>query len=364
MCSNSVIIITRTKWSEPPRLRHQVAKLLARQGYNVTFFEKPNSLLHAFSLYFPLEKSERIKTLPLTEVIHHQLCVFPFLTIISNLLVIIQLLLIRLSSRYSPLIVNFNYDFWFLRFLFGKARIVTILNDDFDLVSRIKLFNHTNFRIRMTCASSDKVLALSPQILKSLPSNPNYSLFTPWSPSLKKVFAPLGPQPRFRLVYWGFINDRLSLDTLTNLLCTFPSLHVTYIGPVEPSFILQLDRLSEYSNFSLSAPCQLTSIDTRDVLAFFIPYDTTHPISKTLYLPNKFLQLLSLGFPLIVPDLPGLVAHEALLRYNPACQKSLINIINSLNTDFISDLRPFIYEFLSNHSESSALQDIVGDCQG
>ena len=215
----------------------------------------------------------------------------------------------------------------------------------------------------MTCGSSDKVLALSPQILQSLPTNPNYSLFTPWSPSLKTQFTPLGHRPRFRLVYWGFINDRLSIDTLTYLLSTYPSLQVTYIGPVEPSFKFQLHRLSQYPNFSLSPPCQLSSIDTNDLLAFFIPYDTNHPIAKTLYLPNKFLQLLSLGFPLIVPDLPGLIAHEALLRYNPKCQKSLINIINSLNRDFISELRPFINEFLSHHSESSALQDIVGDLQ-
>ena len=77
MFSKFVIIITRTNWSEPPRLRHQVASLLARQGFNVIFFERPNSLLHALSLFTPL-KSDRISTLPLTEFIHHQLCVFLF----------------------------------------------------------------------------------------------------------------------------------------------------------------------------------------------------------------------------------------------------------------------------------------------
>ena len=34
------VIISRTKWNETPRIRHQLAYLLKSNGYDVTFIEK------------------------------------------------------------------------------------------------------------------------------------------------------------------------------------------------------------------------------------------------------------------------------------------------------------------------------------
>ena len=66
-------------------------------------------------------------------LVHHQLCIFPVFSCFSNIFTLFQLLYIRTLSIDAPLIINFNYDFWFLRILFRKSRIVTILNDDFVL---------------------------------------------------------------------------------------------------------------------------------------------------------------------------------------------------------------------------------------
>ena len=354
------IVITRTRWGEPPRLRHQVAKLLASNSINVIFLEKSNilGLRHLFSFR---KKNNGISCLPLVELIHHQLCISPILSLFSNVFTIIQLFYLRSLSAEPPLIVNFNYDFWFIRHFFRKSRIVTILNDDFQLVSKIKLFNHAHIRITKTCSISTQVLALSPQILASLPIDSRYKLFTPWSPSVNTPFPPIGHNLRNRLVYWGYINDRLSIDTVLYLLDNHQSLLITFIGPVEPSFKNCIDNLLEYPNFSWRSSCNLSEINTNDLLAFFIPYDIAHPITKTLYLPNKFLQLLSLGFPLLVPDLLDLKKHDSLLRYNPSDLKSISTIINSLDVDLLSNLRHFILQLLSAHSESSAFQDIVGE---
>ena len=35
------VLFTNTQWTQAPRLRHQVARLLAHAGHRVTFFERP-----------------------------------------------------------------------------------------------------------------------------------------------------------------------------------------------------------------------------------------------------------------------------------------------------------------------------------
>ena len=360
MTRKFAIIVSRTRWSEPPRLRHQVAKLLASNGYYVVFLEK-SSISKLFLMFHLHEKSNCINCLPLIELVHHQLCIFPVFSCFSNIFTLFQLLYIRTLSIDAPLIINFNYDFWFLRILFRKSRIVTILNDDFVLASKIKLFNHAYRRLIKTCSISTKVLAVSPQILDYLPCNSSFKLFTPWCPPLNSPFPALGVQERNRFVYWGYINDRLDFDSITYFLNNHKSLHLTFIGPVESSFKNRFEKLLKYPNFTWVSSCELSDINTHDLLGFFIPYDVSHPISLTLYLPNKFLQLLSLGFPLLIPDLTKLKSHESLLRYDPTDQESMSNLIVSIDVDLISRLRPSISEFLSIHSEVSAIQDIVGE---
>ena len=38
--SKNVVIFTKTLWNEPPRLRHQLSKMLSSYGHTITFFEK------------------------------------------------------------------------------------------------------------------------------------------------------------------------------------------------------------------------------------------------------------------------------------------------------------------------------------
>ncbi len=60
---------TRTNWDEPPRIRHQLARMLRRKGHEVIFFERPQR-----SGGSQIERTPEGVTLVGTrEFLHHQL---------------------------------------------------------------------------------------------------------------------------------------------------------------------------------------------------------------------------------------------------------------------------------------------------
>ena len=61
------IFLTKTKWSEPPRIRHQLARMLSNAGYEIIFFEKPIQ-------FFGINYSDKINSDKINSdnnIIHH-----------------------------------------------------------------------------------------------------------------------------------------------------------------------------------------------------------------------------------------------------------------------------------------------------
>ena len=107
-------VFTRTPWNEMPRIRHQLANLLAAYNHHVTFFEKAESI----SSGLPRRISEFLTVVPLPEVIHHQLRPFRQLGNAANSFP--KKFISRYYSKINPpdVIINFNYDFGFLKDIF------------------------------------------------------------------------------------------------------------------------------------------------------------------------------------------------------------------------------------------------------
>jgi len=172
-----IAFFTRTSWNEMPRIRHQLTKLLTANNHHVTFFEKANS-----SSASPKVISENLTIVTLPEIIHHQLRP---LRSIGNAANIFPKNFIRkyYSSRKLPdVIVNFNYDFSFLKKIFSGIPLITFINDDFIAQAKPWMKKMIAERLAETCSVSDAVLTVSYPLLKQvLKHNPNSHLFFPWA---------------------------------------------------------------------------------------------------------------------------------------------------------------------------------------
>ena len=71
------IFFTKTNWDEPPRLRHQLAKLLVSHNHRVIFFEKPTTFLFDKKRKLPIE--DGIIFIRSKQLIHRLLRIFIFL---------------------------------------------------------------------------------------------------------------------------------------------------------------------------------------------------------------------------------------------------------------------------------------------
>src|SRR5687768_899359 len=119
-----IAIFTRTSWSEYPRLRHQVARLLAEHGYEITFFELPDTGADHNITFFELPYSrslksrrisERITVVSMPEIIHHQLRPFRFISNVANHYAGQRISLWFKRNPQPDIIINFNYYFYFLK---------------------------------------------------------------------------------------------------------------------------------------------------------------------------------------------------------------------------------------------------------
>src|SRR5436853_6844830 len=167
---------TRTSWNEMPRIRHQLTELLTSNGHHVTFFEKANSSSA------PKIISENLTVSTLPEVIHHQLR--PLRTI-GNAANIFPKNFIRKhysKSRLPDIIINFNYDFSFLKEIFPDIPVITFINDDFIAQAKPWMKKIITERLAETCSVSDAMLTVSNPLLKQLCLyNSNSYLFFPWA---------------------------------------------------------------------------------------------------------------------------------------------------------------------------------------
>ena len=356
-----VLVVTRTDWREPPRLRHQLARLLADAGHAVTFVQKPACLLppcdpcptgdsgvHGLTLISP------------REALHHQLRLLPSLHRL-NASVARRDLRQRLATldQASPeLIINFNYDAFWLRSLFPDQPIVTIINDDFEALGRLPLRRHLTWALRRTCAMSTRVLTVSEPLRRRLSRWCDPELFLPWAPHAYQ--APLPSAERQVLLYWGYINERLDVASLHASLDAFSrqGLRLRFVGPCDRCGRQMKRLLGSSPAVEWMPACSFQELDTSDCFAALLPYRLDYPPNLAAQLPNKALQLLSRGLPLISTPLPHLQRAPFVIPFEPSSAASLMAACESALEQFTA-LQPAIAEFVEANGPEARLRQLL-----
>jgi glycosyltransferase involved in cell wall biosynthesis len=355
---SSFIIFTRTAWSEAPRLRHQVTQLLLDAGHRVHFFELPRPVL---SRETPRATVTGVAPafVRTTHLIHHQLRVVPPLHGINAWFVRRQIeSFLRTLPSDEVTVINFNYDYYFLRKLFPKQRIVTIINDDFEAQSRLPIFSHITWALRRTCSMSDAVFAVSVPLVRRLSQWSDAALFLPWS-AMQYAAPQTDVAMRTQLLFWGYIDERLDIDMLNRVAADLarrgPQWELMLVGPTQGRGRDVVERaMARHTNVRILESHRLDQLSLDTIIAAVIPYLTPSAMDAVT-LPNKAMQLLAHGLPLLISGMPAFIEAPFVRRLDG--EESPATVIDSCIADF-NALQPTIAKFLGENTPQSRLKQL------
>jgi hypothetical protein len=280
---------TKTKWREPPRIRHQLANLLAGNGHSVLFFQRPSYR----AVHLRRSSSDGVGLVSHAELLNHQFRLFAFLRR-ANAAVVCRYIRKTFGDKAPRAILNFNYEYGFLRDLFPKSRLVTVINDDFESQAILSPMRKVIGRLLFeTCGRSDCVLVTSPALQdRLLSANGNTQLFLPWAET--PYAPPQATKTRTVALYWGYINHRIDWAIMRNIAETGIPLRVA--GPVERGYEGRLRALDRHANVTVLPATPLDKLDLSDVCCSIIPYDLSRRATQACT-PNKIFNLLARGIP-------------------------------------------------------------------
>jgi hypothetical protein len=343
-------LFTKTVWNEPPRLRHQVAQLLASAGHEVLFFQKPGYAREGETQLLPHLTGVRTRYL-----MHAQLRATRTL---SRLNAAVEKREIRRFAPRPPRIgvVNFNFDYEFLRDLYPQAKIVTVINDDF--IDGAKPFSRAE-TIRVlgsTARMSDRNLVVSYPLLQQLRGfSERTDLFLPWSRS--GYNPPAERRDRPDLLYWGYLNDRIDANAVLHVLNAGIRIH--FVGPITPS--PKMDSFLAHPNATYRASATLPELQgiIDRCAASILPYDLAFKQVAAITINNRAFELLSYGLPLLYSDLPGLIDAPRHVIYRCASPQGFVEAARDARGSFDAS-QPDIASFLENHTGEQRYEQLMG----
>lgn len=339
---NKVLILTKTDWSEPPRIRHQLTRLLKEKGYSITFVER-NSYK---SIFIKNRKEDGINFYSHAQLIHHQLRYFPFIQKLNNSLVKFYLRRIMKKVEFD-FIMNFSYNYSFLKELAPGKKIITMMEDDFEAQAKFAMSKQIRNQIRKTCQNSDHVLTVSYPLYDKLSSyQDNVTLFFPWSQ--RNYMKPIENRQRNTVLYFGFVG-RLNWEVTEELIKNTPY-NFRFVGPTirtnDEKMIAHLK--SSYSNFSYIPYSKIEELKTDDAFCSILPYDPTLGNVQATTVSNRAFNLLSMGLPLAYADLRNLIkSSKTIMRTNKTADEYK-NTLSFFHENFY-EVQEDIETFLKDH---------------
>lgn len=351
------LVLTHTDWTEPPRIRRQLCDLLLSRGHNVIFHQKPKFLVSCA----PVLISEKLTLVKTAYLIHHQLRLNSFL---RNLNATYEKVMIKYFGKKvdeNVIVINFNYDYTFIRNLFPKNKIVTIINDDFVSQAKFNNGKHVTESLKITCAASDVVLAVSSSLVSSLSSYKNTDLFLPWSiESYKK--------PKHRssslksILIWGHIDSRIDDCFLEEVIDTHQSYEFLIVGPICTKFLPFIKKIQYKSpNLKILGTKKLSELPLDKIVCSLVPYKLATPFGNSVTMLNKGFQLLSVGLPLIVRGMPNFLKSECIFDVvDKDSFSSSLKIIDN-NFDF---LQTAVSHLVEQNSADTRYQEFMKYVEG
>jgi len=344
-----VFILTRTLYSEPPRIRHQVSHMFNNMGYEVYFFERPKQYIPMRNRQAKLKSEGGIKIITWHELLHHQLKPYKWMVKLCSLFAVNQ---IKSLNIQPDIIINFNYDLINLESSFPNSNVITIINDDFYAQSKWWMKSAVNDCLEIIRHSPSLTFAVS----NSLVEQTNGQLLLPWADSIYE--KPNRDTERNVLLYYGFINNRIDWLVVEGLLAN--KYIVRFVGPVNQSeaSIKIKELIGEFSNFEYQEATDINELYVDDVIASIAPYDLNYSSVKACQLSNRAFRLLAKGIPTIYSDLPLV---ESIPDFGICTAKGLTDFLFYIDYYLLNfhNLQENFEVYVSDNSEEARYLNII-----
>lgn len=287
------VILTRTRWKEIPRARHQVAQALQKHG-DIIFIESNN-------FGWPSIEEKKIETnlllftqsFPISSKLRFRL---PFINELYQMLVLFHLKKRNINNSY---VINFDHTFWLLPFFF-KATIY-YCNDNHIRKNGNKAINkYFKFTEMIVSKKAKFTVSTSQSLQNKLVKFNKASYFIPLggpTPILKKVNYATN---KIKLALIGFIDsNRIDMNVLSNII-NIGSIELHIWGKVEKH---SLDEYLLHDNIFIH-PIKVGSqllLELQNCSVGIAPYVKKNINSGGT--PNKLWQYLAAGLPVVVTEL-------------------------------------------------------------
>lgn len=348
-------------YSEAPRLRHQLAQLLNEYGHPVIFYQNPEYL---FSRNKTSANNKVINNLleirQSHQIIHHQLRLFTPLKKINEYIESKDITRISSDIENNDIIINFNYDYYFLKKLFPNNKIITIINDDFVAQAKFRKGAHVKTSLKLVCENSDAVLAVSYPLLEQVKQWSNKcQLFLPWS---KQSYKSVRPEEidKNSILLWAHIDYRVDLHLIDYILSYNPDYTLYMVGPIHKRQKRQLEELdSKYHNLVLLPSSKLEDLPLEKFFCSIIPYKNNFKDIEAVTTSNKTFQLLSRGIPLVTHGMPYFLEHDAIYK-----SQNYLDFCNNLDLarNNYKKLQPAISSLVSQNQSIQRYNQITSIC--
>lgn len=341
----TAVIVTRTRWEEPPRIRHEVARQMAR-FFRVLFIETPISGEKKHDTRVDPVAPNIIRcsisnrnVLPVK--IQHYL---PFVHGLVEKKTAVEYDRVLRDHAPEPLIlINFNYDS--IRIM-GDERFalkVYFCNDDFiSPLSNILSKLIVRRRQGEVAARADICFGVSHDLVRTLARyNPNSRLFLPGHEFQNQCAPTMGEKSdkKIKVGFMGYIDNHLNLEWLEQVLSQ-SDMELHLIGPVEGAGKKVMGFLDkpELNWHGPKFGDELQRLLRRmDVLT--IPFDISFKSIKTLVVPNKLYKYLAVGKPVVISDMPSFVDYERGVLYRASGKEDFVEQIRLAYSEDCSRIR-------------------------
>lgn len=289
MYSNMKIhIFSRSPWSEPKRLRQQLAVLLLKK-YDV-YYHTP---LHLDGDTIAPD-NQKIKLRNFRFI--NKFGSIPFISLLNAIFLSFYF---KKTVEVGDVVFNFLPEAALIPRKKG-VRVISVINDDFASMAPKLTSWWVKLMLETMAAGADSTLYVSTQIQKKYKSK-NSVLFYPWADRVKP--ANHADQKNI-ILYWGYISIALDFDLIEKMAGQIIEheldLNIMLVGPVDDGVADKISRITnKHSCVTLHTPRDLCEIETDRVLCGIEPISPDFHNGANVEFPNKGPRLLSYGIPLV-----------------------------------------------------------------
>lgn len=290
------------------------------------------------------------------ELFHHQLRPTKFF---QKLNANINKIKISKLLKYIPspdVIINFNYDYYFLKKIFPSTPLITLLNDDFVGMSKPWMKREAKRVLSQTVELSNHTLTVSNYIKDCLYPEKKMKLFLPWSEV--GYIKPQDQKVRNTVLYFGYISFNKIDWNLLKEIAEKINFKFRIVGVLEGKPNKAFKDLLNYDCVEFIGPANIDYLDLSDVCCSIAPYNKDHPSVKSITLNNRAMQLLSRGIPMVIPQLPYLIDISNDIIWDADSNEDFIRGINYFHDNFLT-IQPKIEKFVKQNTSLARNNELI-----